>query len=65
MIKEEFLIYFYVCFWREITKEISADEFEVNERTIQRDLSFLRYFVSVHSSILGNLVYNRDIKNIQ
>jgi len=49
-------------FGEKLQKKALADEFEVNERTIQRDLSFLRYFVSVHSSILGNLVYNRDIK---
>lgn len=55
-------IFLRLFFGEKLQKKSLADEFEVNERTIQRDLSFLRYFVSVHSSILGNLVYNRDIK---
>ena len=57
-------IFLRLFFGEKLQKKSLADEFEVNERTIQRDLSFLRYFVSVHSSILGNLVYNRDIKKI-
>ena len=55
-------IFLRLFFGEKLQKKSLADEFEVNERTIQRDLSFLRYFVSVHSRILGNLVYNRDIK---
>ena len=55
-------IFLRLFFGEKLQKKSLADEFEVNERTIQRDLSFLRYFVSVHSGILGNLVYNRDIK---
>lgn len=55
-------IFLRLFFGEKLQKKSLADEFEVNERTIQRDLSFLRYFVSVHSSILGSLVYNRDTK---